>query len=491
MGVDKRDVRFIVHLNPPRSLEAYAQESGRAGRDGLPARCVLLIAPADQASLNRLARRDEQDIDTLRRLYMAVKQTARGRWAIVDPNALLPPPAYDDDPDDEPDPRIGLGLLDQARLLRRHPDAPVTYTLQRLEPVAHVPASGTDTEADPRFAELAAWSGLNERGSASFRTAEACDHLDLSPLDLGRLLASQPDIAINEGPRLVCLEILPAGTDAGARLNDILARARREAKARIQQVITYATGTRCRHAVLASHLGETLAPCGDSCDICLGDVAPDLRAKSAASDAATTRTRLTPADALAVLEAVRTLPFGMGKTGLARLLLGSVESRVRPDRSQSFGVLSAFKKGKVEALIDRLVEDGFLFRDLEHEYKLIHLTERGASATLDDLTAYDEEIARPRSTSMASTAHSDIDPSPEDEALLVRLQDWRRDRASRDAVPPYVVAHNATLAEIALSRPQSLEALTQIKGFGPTRTEKYGLEILAVLGSDTDPQNPG
>jgi ATP-dependent DNA helicase RecQ len=478
MGVDKRDVRFIVHLNPPRSLEAYAQESGRAGRDGLPARCVLLIAPADQASLNRLARRDEQDIDTLRRLYMAVKQTARGRWAIVDPNALLPPPAYDDDPDDEPDPRIGLGLLDQARLLRRHPDAPVTYSLHRQDATGNAPATDTVTDADPPFAALAAWSGLNERGSATFRTAEACDHLDLSPLDLGRLLASQPDISFSEGPRLVCLELLPAGTDAGTRLNDILARARREAKARIQQVITYATGTRCRHAVLASHLGESLEPCGDSCDICLGEVAPDLRGKSAASDTATTCTRLTPADALAVLNAVRTLPFGMGKTGLARLLLGSVESRVRPDRSASFGALSAFKKGMVEGLIDRLVDDGFLFRDLDHEYKLIRLTERGAAATLDDLGAYAEE----------QSASDAADLSSDDQVVFMRLRDWRLDRASRDGVAPFVIAHNTSLVEIAQRRPKTLEDLASIKGFGANRTEKYGPEIMTVLRTATDGQ---
>jgi superfamily II DNA helicase RecQ len=47
MGVDKPDVRFIVHFNPSRSLEAYAQEAGRAGRDGEFARCVLLWHPGD------------------------------------------------------------------------------------------------------------------------------------------------------------------------------------------------------------------------------------------------------------------------------------------------------------------------------------------------------------------------------------------------------------------------------------------------------------
>ncbi len=47
MGVDYPDVRLLVHFQAPGSLEAYYQEAGRAGRDGLPARCVLMFGPAD------------------------------------------------------------------------------------------------------------------------------------------------------------------------------------------------------------------------------------------------------------------------------------------------------------------------------------------------------------------------------------------------------------------------------------------------------------
>lgn len=61
MGIDKPNVRFVAHLDPPKSLEAYYQETGRAGRDGLPAEAWMAYGFSDIVALGRLLELSEAD----------------------------------------------------------------------------------------------------------------------------------------------------------------------------------------------------------------------------------------------------------------------------------------------------------------------------------------------------------------------------------------------------------------------------------------------
>ncbi|HEY8122587.1 MAG TPA: RecQ family ATP-dependent DNA helicase [Myxococcota bacterium] len=61
MGIDRPDVRFVVHASLPKGVEQFAQETGRAGRDGAPSECVMLYAGADYYGWRSLAERSAQE----------------------------------------------------------------------------------------------------------------------------------------------------------------------------------------------------------------------------------------------------------------------------------------------------------------------------------------------------------------------------------------------------------------------------------------------
>ena len=129
MGVDKPDVRLVIHLDTPGSLENYLQEAGRAGRDQHPARCVLLFDDADldvQFRLLKNARLSRHDIRSILKALRSIERKDRSDGQVVVTSGEILHEIPDkqridpDASDADTKVRVAVAWLEEAELLQRH-----------------------------------------------------------------------------------------------------------------------------------------------------------------------------------------------------------------------------------------------------------------------------------------------------------------------------------------------------------------------------------
>ncbi|WP_073108414.1 RecQ family ATP-dependent DNA helicase [Hymenobacter daecheongensis] len=297
MGIDKPDVRLVVHLEAPDNLEAYYQEAGRAGRDEKYAFAVLLHGPNDADELRRRTQQTYPPLDTVRRVYQALanfSRTAVGGGELV---------AFDFDIQQFAETyRIkALDAHNSLRTLAREGFVQLNEAVNTPARV-HIPIDHHDLyrfqvaneQHDKLIKSLLRFNG-GELFSGFQRISEnsLAQHLKLSVLDVRKtLLFLHRSGIIQYQPRQESPQALftTPRYDADKLPLDQkrLLQARDLARDKTEAVIRYAAGGRCRQQLLLEYFGELDAPACKVCDFCLAE----KKARQAPAPAADLRQQL-------------------------------------------------------------------------------------------------------------------------------------------------------------------------------------------------------
>jgi hypothetical protein len=406
MGVDKAEIRFVLHYDHPASLEAYAQEAGRAGRDGKEAYAILLEHAQTLRTTRFIAQQglpSKKVLEAYRQALEDADEALPSAVRLADGALLCDPDTLADLADVErTQARVLLFSFEEAGLVQRGVDCTLEATVMLNQTPETILASITDASERQMIAALFDAIHAAQDRQATYQAVSVYRETGLDPRRVDPLLvrlAGRDLLLYRSYSRGVTLT-MEAGVADRTNLQAIEQRfaARYERfEERLQKMLEYihlrSGQSRCRSAYLVNYLtGETSAmPCG-KCDLCSPTSEnlpwrPDLFI-------AAEPLRIDPR--MVILGAVKDHNNIFGKWTIEKMVLGipqttfqGKERKLSPSAraSDHYGELegSGVKPDHVKRALDGLIQVGYL-QIVERSfstggtYAAVKITQKGRDA---------------------------------------------------------------------------------------------------------------